>query len=169
MNTENTSHGQTIQGLLTNVRSIPTRSGNPFVVCTVGKERCKLFGNAARYILANQHMLEDEEAVVYGHWELKTEREFVVAGFGKPGTQAGPDSKYMANGESEKPAMKLNEKYVVITVPKGVEPEQLKKIADAAEAAVRGIETQLPEGAVERSTVYVSDTKPTNEDEDVPF
>jgi hypothetical protein len=58
MNEVNQNKPATIRGILTDIRSIPTRTGKAFVVCSVGEHKCKLFGDLAKLILANQDEYE---------------------------------------------------------------------------------------------------------------
>ena len=67
MNDVNQNKPATICGVLTDIRSVPTQTGTAFVVCKVGGHKCKLFGDVAKLILANQDQYEGQETEAYGH------------------------------------------------------------------------------------------------------
>lgn len=69
-----------IRGVLTDIRSIPAQTGTAFVVCKVGEHRCKLFGDLAQVILANQYACDGQEMEAYGHWDVRRGSEFVIEG-----------------------------------------------------------------------------------------
>lgn len=81
MNEVNQIKPATIRGVLMDIRSIPTQTGKPFVVCMVGEHKCKLFGDVATLILANQDQHAGQETEAYGHWDVKRGNEFVIDGF----------------------------------------------------------------------------------------
>src|ERR1022692_3711830 len=103
MNEANQNKSATIRGVVTDIRSIPTQFGTAFVVCKVGEHRCKLFGDLAKVILANQDQYEGQETEAYGHWEVKRRNEFVIDGFGKQPVRS--TSKPVTDTRPEKPAM----------------------------------------------------------------
>ena len=130
MNEGNQNKPATIRGVLTEIRSIPTQSGTAFVVCKVGEHRCKLFGDLAKLILANQDHYEGQETEAYGHWDVRRGNEFVIDGIGKQPVRATP--KPVSDNRPEKPAMEVTENYIVITIPRGATPAQVHKITGVA-------------------------------------
>jgi hypothetical protein len=90
MNEVNQNKPTTIRGFLTNIRSVPTQTGTAFVVCKIGEHKCKLFGNLAKLILANQYEHEGQETEADGHWDVKRGNEFVIDSFKTQPVQAGP-------------------------------------------------------------------------------
>ena len=70
MNQVNQNKRATIRGVITDIRSIPTQTGTAFVVCKVGEHKCKLFGDLAKRVLANQ----DEYDTLGGPEQLGGER-----------------------------------------------------------------------------------------------
>lgn len=171
MNGENQYNTATIRGVLTDIRSIPTQKGTPFVVCRVGEHRCKLFGDLAKLILADQGAYEDQEKEAYGHWDIRRGSEFVIDGFGKQPIQstAVVHSNPGKDTRPEKPTMRIKDNYVVITIPQGVKPEQLRRITDVANEALRGLETEIGRGMVELASARVTESDPADETEDITF
>ena len=167
MNEVNQNKPATIRGVLTDIRSIPTERGTAFVVCKVGEHRCKLFGDLAKCILANQDQYEGQEKEAYGHWDVKRRNEFVIDGFGKQPVQSTP--KPASDNRPEKPAMEVTENYIVITIPQGATPEQVHRITGVAKEAVRGLETQLGGGISELTAVHVMTSHPADQIGDIPF
>ena len=106
----------TIQGILSGIRPIATRTKRPFVLCNVGKQKCKSFGDVADHILAHQEEYEGTEKEVHGYWEMKREGEFIIERFGKEGVQSSSDVRSKPGSETrpEKPAMEVRDRYVVI-------------------------------------------------------
>lgn len=164
-----------LKGVLTGVRSIPTSTGRPMVVCRIGQHRCKVFSELAQMVLANQYDYEDREHEVYGYLD-RTDvyaPEFVIQGFGKDpmdrsSTIAVPQ-KGGSDNRPDKPSMKITENFVVITIPHGVTHQQLQRITDAASEALRGLETNLGNGISELVALHVTEQDPILETEDFPF
>jgi len=104
MNEGNQNKFATIRGALTDIRSIPTQTGTAFVVCKVGEHKCKLFGDLAKLILANQDQYEGQEMEAYGHWDVRRGNEFVIDGFGKQLVRSM--SKPVSDNRPEKPPWK---------------------------------------------------------------
>ena len=167
MNEVNQNKPVSIHGVLTDIRSIPTERGTAFVVCKVDAHKCKLFGDLAKCILANQDQYEGQEKEAYGHWDVKRRNEFVIDGFGKQPVQSTP--KPTSDNRPERPAMEVTENYIVITIPQGATPEQVHRITGVAKEAVRGLDTQLGRGISELANVYVTTTAPAEETEDILF
>ena len=167
MNEVNQNKPVSIHGVLTDIRSIPTERGTAFVVCKVDAHKCKLFGDLAKCILANQDQYEGQEKEAYGHWDVKRRNEFVIDGFGKQPVQSTP--KPTSDNRPERPAMEVRENYIVITIPQGATPEQVHRITGVAKEAVRGLDTQLGRGISELANVYVTTTAPAEETEDILF
>ena len=167
MNEGNQNKAATIRGVLTGIRSIPTQYGTAFVVCKVGEHKCKLFGDLAKCILANQDQYEGQEKEAYGHWDVKRRNEFVIDGFGKQPVQSTP--KPASDNRPEKPAMEVTENYIVITIPQGATPEQVHRITGVAKEAVRGLETQLGRGISELTAVHVMTSHPADQIGDIEF
>src|SRR5450756_919706 len=90
MNEVNQNKPATIRGVLTDIRSIPTQSGTAFVVCRVGAHKCKLFGDLAKLILANQDQHAGQETEAYGHWDVRRGNEFVIDGFHTQSVRPSP-------------------------------------------------------------------------------
>ena len=171
MNEVNQYNTATIRGVLTDIRSIPTQKGTTFVVCKVGEHRCKLFGDLAKLILANQGACEGQEKEAYGHWDTRRGSEFVIDGFGKQPIQstAVVRSNPVSDTRPEKPVMKVKDNYVLITIPQGVTPEQLKRITDVASQALQGLEAQVGRGMSELASVWVTESDPADETQDITF
>jgi hypothetical protein len=167
MNEGNQNKSATIRGALTDIRSIPTQTGTAFVVCKVGEHKCKLFGDLAKFILANQYECEGQEMETYGHWDVRRGNEFVIDGFGTQLGQATP--KPVSDNRPEKPAMEVTENYIVITIPRGATPEQVHRITGVAKEAVRGIETQVRPGLSELTAVHVMTSHPADQIGDIEF
>ena len=167
MNERNQNKPATIRGVLTEIRSIPTKLGTLFVVCKVGEHKCKLFGDLAKIILANQDQYEGQETEAYGHWDVRRGNEFVIEGFGKQTVRS--TSNLVRDNRPETPAMEVTENYIVITIPQGATPEQVHRITGVAKEAVRGLETQLGRGISELANVHVTTTAPAEETEDILF
>src|ERR1017187_2134431 len=167
MNEVNQNKPVSIHGVLTDIRSIPTERGTAFVVCKADAHKCKLFGDLAKCILANQDQYEGQEKEAYGHWDVKRRNEFVIDGFGKQPVQSTP--KPASDNRPERPAMEVTENYIVITIPQGATPEQVHRITGVAKEAVRGLETQLGGGISELTAVHVTTTAPAEETEDILF
>jgi len=167
MNEGNQNKSATIRGVLTGIRSIPNKYGTAFVVCKVGEHKCKLFGDLAKLILANQDQYEGQETEAYGHWDVKRRNEFVIDDFGKQPVQSTP--KPASDNRPERPAMEVTENYIVITIPQGATPEQVHRITGVAKEAVRGLETQVGNGISELANVHVTTTAPAEETEDILF
>ena len=167
MNEVNQNKSATIRGVLTDIRSIPTQSGTAFVVCKVGEHKCKLFGDLAKLILANQDQYEGQETEAYGHWDVRRGNEFVIDGIGKQPVRA--TSKPVSDTRPEKPAMKVNDNYVLITIPRSVTPEQLNRITGVAKEALRGLETQVGRGITELANLCITTTDPAEEPRDLQF
>jgi hypothetical protein len=171
MNEVNQKTPVTIRGVLTDIRSIPTQTGTAFVVCKVGEHSCKLFGDLAQVVLANQYAYDGQEMEGYGHWDVRRGSEFVIEGFDtRPAQAMAADArKLVSDTRPEKPAMKVKENYLIITIPQGVTPEQLRRITDVGNEALRGLETKIGRGVVELATVRVSESDPSEETGDIPF
>ena len=137
MNEGNQNKSATIRGVLTDIRSIPTQTGTAFVVCKVGEHKCKLFGDLANLILANQDQYEGQQTEAYGHWDVRRGNEFVIDGIGKQPVRS--TSKPAIGNRPEKPALEATENYIVITIPVGVTQEQVRHIADVANQALRTV------------------------------
>src|ERR1039457_4249192 len=108
MNEGNQNKPATIRGVLTDIRSIPTERGTAFVVCKVGEHRCKLFGDLAKIILANQDQYEGQETEAYGHWDVRRGNEFVIDGFGKQSVRS--TSKPVSDNRAERPRLEIGDK-----------------------------------------------------------
>jgi hypothetical protein len=167
MNEVNQNKPVSIHGVLTDIRSIPTERGTAFVVCKVDAHKCKLFGDLAKCILANQDQYEGQEKEAYGHWDVKRRNEFVIDGFGKQPVQSTP--KPTSDNRPERPAMEVRENYIVITIPQGATPEQVHRITGVAKEAVRGLETQLGGGISELTAVHVMTSHPADQIGDIEF
>ena len=137
MNEGNQNKPATIRGVLTDIRSLPTQSGTLFVVCKINEHRCKLFGDLAKLILANQGEYEGQETEAYGHWDVRRGNEFVIEGFGKQPVRS--TSNLVRDNRPEKPAMETIGNYIVITIPVGVTQEQAHRITDIANQALRAV------------------------------
>jgi hypothetical protein len=137
MNERNQNKPATIRGVLTDIRSIPTQSGTLFAVCKINEHRCKLFGDLAKLILANQGEYEGQETEAYGHWDVRRGNEFVIEGFGKQPVRS--TSNLVRDNRPEKPAMETMGNYIVITIPVGVTQEQAHRITDIANQALRAV------------------------------
>ena len=171
MNEGNQNKSATIRGVLTEIRSIPTQSGTAFVVCKVGEHKCKLFGDLAKFILANQDQYEGQQTEAHGHWDVRRGNEFVIDGFGTQpvGPATAARRQPVSDTRPEKPAMEVKDNYVVITIPQGVTPEQLDRVVGVAKEAVRGLETQLRPGLSELANVLVTTSDPSEETGDIEF
>jgi hypothetical protein len=90
MNDVNQNKPATIRVVFTDIRSVPTQTGTAFVVCKVGGHKCKLFGDVARLILANQDQYHGQETKVYGRWDVKRGNEFVIDSFHTQHVQPSP-------------------------------------------------------------------------------
>ena len=167
MNEGNQNKSATIRGVLTGIRSIPNKYGTAFVVCKVGEHKCKLFGDLAKLILANQDRYEGQETEAYGHWDVRRGNEFVIDGIGKQPVRSAP--KPVSDNRPEKPAMEVTENYIVITIPQGATPEQVHRITGVAKEAVRGLETQLGGGISELTAVHVMTSHPADQIGDIEF
>lgn len=167
MNEGNQNKSATIRGVLTGIRSIPNKYRTAFVVCKVGEHKCKLFGDLAKLILANQDQYEGQETEAYGHWDVRRGNEFVIDGIGKQPVRSA--LKPVSDNRPEKPAMEVTENYIVITIPQGATPEQVHRITGVAKEAVRGLETQVGNGISELANVHVTTTAPAEETEDILF
>src|SRR5579859_5634248 len=131
MNEANQKTQVAIRGVLTDIRSIPTQTGTAFVMCKVGQHKCKLFGELAERILANKHDHQGREVEARGHWDERRGNEFVIEGFKTGPIQTSIDiQKPVDDSRPAKPAMKIKENYLVITIPQGVTPELLRRITD---------------------------------------
>jgi hypothetical protein len=161
----------TIHGVLSGIRSIAARTRRTFVLCNIGKQKCKLFGELADHILANQHEYEGREAEAHGYWEVNRENEFIIEGINQKGVQTTADVRPKPGSETrpEKPSIEVRDKYVVITIPQGATPEQLHKITDVAKEAVRGLETQVGNGITELANVSIRSTDPAEETDEILF
>src|ERR1035437_10171401 len=137
MNQVNQNKLTTIRGILADIRSIPTQSGTAFVVCKIGEHRCKLFGDVAKLILANQDEYEGRETEARGHWDVRRGNEFVIEGFGNQPVRS--TSNLVRDNRPEKPAMETIGNYIVITIPVGVTQEQAHRITDIANQALRAV------------------------------
>jgi hypothetical protein len=171
MNEVNQNRSATIRGVLTDIRSIPTKTGKAFVVCKVGEHKCKLFGDLAELVLANQHNCEDQETEAYGYWDVGRRNEFVIDGFGTQPVQSATAVRRnsVSDTRPQKPAMRVDDNYVVITIPQGVTPEQLNRIIAVAKEALRELDGQIENIFGEMVNVYVTATEPVNDTGDIPF
>ena len=167
MNDVNQYKPATIRGVLTDIRSIPTQTGTAFVVCRVGEHKCKLFGDLANLILANQDQYEGQETEAHGHWDVRRGNEFVIDDIGKQPIRSM--SKPLNDKRPEKPAMEVTENYIVITIPRGATPEQVHRITGVAKEAVLGIETQVRRGLSELTAVHVMTSHPADQIGDIEF
>lgn len=154
MNEGNQNKSATIRGALTDIRSIPTQTGTAFVVCKVGEHKCKLFGDLAMHILANQDQYEGQETEAYGHWDVRRGNEFVIDGFGKQSVRSM--SKPDSDNRPGKPSMEATENYIVITIPVGVTQEQVRRITDVADQALRTVGS----GAFDAASAWVETIHP---------
>src|ERR1019366_2205838 len=146
----------TIRGVLTDIRSIPTQSGTAFVVCKVGEHKCKLFGDLAKIILANQDQYEAQETEAYGHWDVRRGNEFVIEGFGKQPVRS--TSNLVRDNRPEKPAMETMGNYIVISIPVGVTQEQAHRITDIANQALRAVGPGVfDSGSAQLETIHPKD------------
>lgn len=134
MNKLNQNKLSTIRGVLTDIRSIPTQTGMVFAVCKVGEHKCKLFGDLAKLILANQYDSEGQDIEAYGHWDVRRGNEFVIDGIGKQPIHSTP--KPVSDNRPHKSAMEVMENFIVITIPAGVTREQVRQIIDIANKAL---------------------------------
>ena len=170
MNQVNQKTPVTIRGVLTDIRSIPTQTGTAFVVCKVGEHRCKLFGDLAELILANQYAHEGQEMEAYGHWDARRGNEFIIEGFeSRPSPATAVGRTPATDNRPEKPAMKVKENYIVITIPHGATPEQLRRITEVGNEALRGLETKIGPGVFELATIHVTESDQSEETDDIPF
>lgn len=167
MNEVNQNKPATIRGELTDIRSVPTQTGTAFVVCKVGGHDCKVFGDLAKLVLANQNRYEGQETEASGHWDARRGSEFVIEGFGKQSAKSSP--KLVSDIRPEKPAMRVEDSYVVIRIPRGATPEQRNRVVDVAKEALRGLETQQAPGLWEMANAYITSTDPADETGDIPF
>jgi hypothetical protein len=165
MNERNQNKPATIRGVLTDIRSIPTQYGTAFVVCKVGEHRCKLFGDLAKIILANQDQYEGQETEAYGHWDVQRRNEFVIEGFGKQSVRS--TSNLVRDNRPEKPAMETMGNYIVITIPIGVTQEQAHRITDIANQVLRAVGP----GVFDTASAQVETIHPKDRVEvgDIPF
>jgi len=137
MNDVNQNKPATIRGALTDIRSVPTQTGTPFAVCKVGGKKCKLFGEVANLVLANQDQYEGQQMEARGHWDVRRGSEFVIDSFTKqplPST-----SKPVSDNRPDQPAMEVMQNYIVITIPVGSTHEQVRRITSIANEALRGV------------------------------
>ena len=167
MNEGNQNKPATILGVLTDIRSITTQTGTAFVVCKVGEHNCKLFGDLANLILANQGEYEGQDAEAHGHWDVRRGNEFVIEGIGKQPIRS--TSKAGSDTRPEKQVMKVKDNYVVISIPQGVTPQQLNKITDVANEALRGLEAHVGKGISELANIFVTSIDPAEETGDIEF
>ena len=167
MNERNQNKPATIRGVLADIRSIPTQSGAAFVVCKINEHRCKLFGDLAKFILANQGEYEGQETEAYGHWDVRRGNEFVIDGIDKQTVRSTSGS--ISDNRPDKSAMEVTENYIVITIPRGATPEQVHRITGVAKEAVRGIEVQQAPCLSELTSVYVETTHPKDQAGDIEF
>lgn len=171
MNEVNQNRPATIRGVLTDIRSVPTQTGTAFVVCKIDRHKCKLFGEVAKLTFANQDQYEGQQTEARGHWDVQRGNEFVIDGFGtqpiEPTTAVRRQP--ISDTRPEKPAMEVKDNYVVITIPRGVTPEQLDRVVGVAKEAVRGLETQLRPGLSELANVLVTTSDPSEETGDIEF
>jgi hypothetical protein len=137
MNDVNQNKPATILGVLTDIRSVPTQTGAPFVVCKVGGKKCKLFGEVAKLILANQGQYEGRQAEARGHWDVRRGNEFVIDSFAKQPPLS--TTKPVSDSRPDQPAMEVMQNYIVITIPVGSTHEQISKITSIANEALRGV------------------------------
>ena len=144
-----------IRGVLTDIRSIATKTGRAFVLCKVGKQKCKFFGDLANLVLANQDEYEGQEMEARGYWEVRRENEFIIEGFGKQPVQAASvvRQKPVSDTRPEKPAVQVKDNCVVITIPQGVTQEQLTRVTEVANQALRGLGAEI---GLFRKTMLVS-------------
>jgi hypothetical protein len=156
VNKTNQNKPATIRGVITDIRAIPTHSGTAFVVCKVGEHKCKLFGDLAELILANQYESEGQDIEAYGHWDLRRGNEFVIDGIGKHPIQSTP--KLVSDNRPDKAAMEVMDNYIVITIPVGVTRDQVRRITDIANQALRSVEPGVFDGASAKvETVHPKD------------
>lgn len=137
MNEVNQNKPATIRGVLTDIRPVPTQTGTAFVVCKVGGKKCKLFGDVAKLILANQGQYESQETEAHGHWDVRRGNEFVIDGFAKQPLLS--TSKPVSDNRPEKLAMEMTQNYIVITIPIGSTQEQIRRITSIANEAFRAV------------------------------
>jgi hypothetical protein len=137
MNEVNQNKLATIRGVLTEIRSIPTQTGMVFAVCKVGEQKCKLFGDLAKLILANQFESEGQDIEAYGHWDVRRGNEFVIDGIGKQPIRSM--SKPATDNRPDNGAMEVIDNYIVITIPALVTREQVRQIIDIANKALRAV------------------------------
>jgi hypothetical protein len=137
MNKLNQNKLATIRGVLTDIRSIPTQTGMVFAVCKVGEHKCKLFGDLAKLILANQYESEGQDIEAFGHWDVRRGNEFVIDGFGKQPIQSM--SKPVTDNRPDNAAMEVKDHYIVITIPAAVTKEQVRQIIEIANRALRAV------------------------------
>ncbi len=90
-----------------------------------------------------------------------------IEGFGNQQVSAMP--KQTIDNRPEKPALKLTDNYIVITIPRGVTLDQLNRITQVAREALQGLETQVCRGISELATLRVTATDPADETEDITF
>src|ERR1700736_6364064 len=151
MNEANQNKPSTICGVLSDIRSIPTQTGAAFVVCKVGGHKCKVFGDLAKIIVANEGQYEGLETEAYGHWDARRGSELVIDGFGGQPAESASVVRQKAVNDTRptKPAMEGKDNYIVITIPQGVTTDQLSRVTGAAKEAVRGLETHIGRGVFE--------------------
>jgi hypothetical protein len=137
MNEVNRNKPAIISGVLTDIRSVPTQTGTPFAVCKVGGKKCKLFGEVAKLILANQDQYEGQQTEAQGYWDVRRGNEFVIDGFVKQPLLS--TSKPVSDNRPDQPAMEVIQNYIVITIPVGSTHEQIRRITSIANEALRGV------------------------------
>jgi hypothetical protein len=159
----------TIQGVLSGIRSIATKTGRAFALCNIGKQKCKCFSDLANHLLANQEKYENQGLEAYGYWEARRENEFIIEGFGK--RPVDPTSAVFTKPGSatrpEKPAMEVMRNYIVITIPVGATREQVNRITDIANQALHDVGP----GVFDFASAQVENIHPKDriQLEDVPF
>ncbi len=167
-------------GSVSDIRILRTHSTLPMITFKIGSTAFKALGELATTIqnVEGKHIeVSARKGSFQGVTEYAVKTLKAIEGravnlrdidrFGKQPVQATPKSA--SDNRPEKPAMKVKDNYVVITIPQGVTPEQLKRITDVASQALEGLETQVGRGIFELAGVRVTESDPTDETGDVPF
>src|ERR1019366_835832 len=98
-------------------------------------------------------------------WDVRRGNEFVIEGFGKQPVRS--TSNLVRDNRPEKPAMETMGNYIVITIPIGVTQEQVLRITDVANQALRTV----GQGAFDTASAQVETIHPKDRVEvgDIPL
>jgi hypothetical protein len=123
-----------LQGIMRNLKDIPTRFGLKMVTFRIGQYTCKIFGKTAESAHSKLSQQEGKAIAVYGRWEINRRgiKEFIPAGDYKTLPIENKSSTQLAS----KPATEATPANLVISINDEVERPTERPLRDAAGTTV---------------------------------